>query len=242
MDGAEDGGVHGAICNQIIKECVVDLTGVIHIGKFCLLREGVGAQPVRKEKIHAETSLRILRRMYVQIRKSGNNDTVPEVRYRQGCELLGQGAINAVDDSVFHSYITVLVNSDFIPALRIKYISAVDFHMIVSCNTLMGVLYYEDRHPNTAGIRICSCQPVLTRIPHQVSSARLGFLVRVAVCLFFVSPATNSVQERDDLAARTRHAVSEGAVRESFRDAKRAAPQDGCAVGGGQLVFERADI
>ena len=60
--------------------------------------------------------------------------------------------------------------------------------------------------------------------------------------LLFISPAPDSVQERDDLASRTRHAVLEGAVRISFCDAQRAAPQDGGAVGGGQLVLERADI
>ena len=132
VDGAEDGGVHGAICNQIIKERVVDLAGVIHVGKFRFLREGVGVQPVGKEKVHAKPALRVLRRMHVQIRKGRNYDTLPKIRHRQGGEPLGQGVINAIDDSVFHSYVTVWVDGDFIPALRIDYVSAIDFHTIVS--------------------------------------------------------------------------------------------------------------
>ena len=115
MDGAEDGGVHGAICNQIIKERVVNLAGVIHVGKFCLLREGVSVQPVGEEKIHAKPALRILRCVHVQIRKGRNDDTLPKIRHRQGGEFLGQGVINAIDDSVIHSYVTVWVDGDFLP-------------------------------------------------------------------------------------------------------------------------------
>ena len=128
MDGAEDDTAHGAEEPLGVQEAAVHALGIVDVGIFRLLREGVVLQPRQQLEVHGHTLVVHLWGVNMHIVHGGNEQLVAKVddlciRTAQ----LGQIVRNAQHTAVFHSDVAILKNFETIFLFRKENVSLIYF-------------------------------------------------------------------------------------------------------------------
>ena len=109
VEGGKDRRPGGGSPPQVLHKQAIGPLGVIQVGKFGLLGEGVGVQPVQQLHIHAQPPVSILGGVDVEVHQAGDHQPPAEVIPGQALVLLwdpgkhpGASALQTDQNAVGH--------------------------------------------------------------------------------------------------------------------------------------------
>ena len=127
MDRGEDGRARRGAAAQMVHKAGVRAVGIVEVGIFGLLWEGIGIEPLEQLEVHAEAAEGELRRVDMQIGHAGEDELSGIVQQRQrGILRRKRGAYArdaaalADEEAVVHGLHRVRVGAEAQTALQYK--------------------------------------------------------------------------------------------------------------------------